>query len=121
MSSLTAVMVGIVALAHAFFLVLEMVLWTRPVGRQLMQMTPEAAEATAVLAANQGLYNGVLCAGLVWSLLTPDPLLARSLQIFFLSAVVVVGVYGGLSAKPVILAIQALPGAVALALVLAGS
>lgn len=117
MNRLTNLLVGFVALEHAWFLVLEMVLWTRPIGLALTGMTPEVAQTTAVLAANQGFYNGILCAGLVWSLMTPDVALARTLQRFFLGAVLGAGIYGGLTAMWSILALQALPATIALALV----
>ena len=107
------VVIAIVALLHVFFLVLEMFLWKRPFGLKTFNMTPEAAEATAVLAANQGLYNGFLAAGLVWGLLSGIP----SVKLFFLACVLIAGVYGGLTAKRSILYMQALPGLIGLLLV----
>lgn len=107
------ILTGVVAVSHIGFLVLEMGLWTHPTGRKIFAMTPEFAKATAVLAANQGLYNGFLAAGLIWGLISGR----RDLKLFFLGCVVVAGVFGGLSAKIDILFIQALPAAVAAALV----
>lgn len=114
---LPSVAVAIVALEHVLFLVLEMFLWTRPFGRRTFGLTQELAEQTRALAANQGLYNGFLAAGLLWSLVAGD--LARPLQIFFLACVVVAGVFGAATAKRSILVVQALPAAIALGLVLA--
>jgi len=100
----------IVALLHLYFMVLEMVLWTRPAGLRVFGQTPQQAEATKVLAANQGLYNGFLAAGLLFSLWLGD----RPMQAFFLGCVVVAGVYGALTANRRILYVQALPAAMAL-------
>lgn len=109
--------VGLVALLHAYFLVLEMFLWTKPYGRRVFGLTPERAEATKSLAANQGLYNGFLAAGLVWGLCAgADGYVPK---VFFLSCVMVAGIFGALTANRKILWIQAVPGAVALALVCA--
>jgi len=108
------VLTGLVALSHLGFLVLEMFFWDHPVGRRIFGMTPEVSASSAALAANQGLYNGFLAAGLVWALWTGRP----ELKIFFLACVVVAGVFGGVTAKTSILFTQALPAAVALALVL---
>ncbi len=104
------VLIGLVALSHLGFLVLEMFLWDHPIGRKVFGLTPELSARTAALAANQGLYNGFLAAGLVWALWADR----RDLQIFFLGCVVVAGVFGGLTAKRSILFVQALPAAVAL-------
>jgi putative membrane protein len=109
--------VGLVALLHLLFLVLEMFLWTKPVGRRVFGLGEDVAMASAPLAANQGLYNGFLAAGLIWGLVAGDADL--SIKVFFLSCVIVAGVFGALTAKRSILWAQALPGAVALALVLA--
>jgi putative membrane protein len=111
----TVVLVGLIALAHVYFLVLEMFLWRTPFGRKTFATTPEFAQASAALAANQGLYNGFLAAGLVWGLLQG---LAggRAPLSFFLVCIVIAGVYGGFTAKRSILFIQALPAAVALIL-----
>jgi len=104
----------LVALLHLYFLVLEMFLWDKPFGRRTFGMTPEQAAATKPLAMNQGLYNGFLAAGLFWGLSAGD-----AVKIFFLGCVIVAGVFGALTASRKILWVQALPGAVALALVLA--
>lgn len=108
--------VALVALLHVYFLVLEMFLWTRPLGLKVFGQTREAAEASRVLAANQGLYNGFLAAGLVWGLwLGAD---GTTIQLFFLGCVLVAGVFGAATASRKILFVQALPAALGLALVL---
>lgn len=115
-----SIMVLLVAVLHLYFMVLEMFLWNRPYGRKTFRMSAERAEATASLAANQGLYNGFLAAGLAWSLLSPDPAQALSLKFFFLGCVLVAGLYGGLTSMRPILYVQALPAAIALILVWLG-
>jgi putative membrane protein len=117
MTLLAKALVALVALLHAGFLVIEMFFWNTPFGQRSFNLTPEFAAQSAVLAANQGLYNGFLAAGLVWSLVAPKHL-AVPLQIFFLGCVVVAGVFGAATAKTSILFIQALPAAAALAAVL---
>jgi putative membrane protein len=108
------VLVGLVAALHLYFLVLEMFFWTKPLGRRVFGLKPELAQATAALAANQGLYNGFLAAGLLWGLsLGPA---GFSIRVFFLICVVVAGVFGAATANRRILWVQALPGAIALAL-----
>ena len=109
------VAVFLVAALHVYILVLEMFLWNKPAGLKAFGQTQELADATKVLAANQGLYNGFLAAGLFWGLATQN----RTFIIFFLGCVIVAGVYGALTAARKILFVQALPAAVALALVLA--
>ena len=104
-------LVALVAALHFGFMILEMVFWDHPVGRKIFRMTPQVSASSKVLAANQGLYNGFLVAGLVWALMT-DRL---DLKVFFLACVIVAGVYGALTVKPRILYIQALPAALALA------
>ncbi|MBV2357260.1 DUF1304 domain-containing protein [Streptomyces sp. J2-1] len=111
------VLVGLVAALHAYILVLEMFLWQRAPGRRFHGFDTELAATTAPLAANQGLYNGFLAAGLVWGLIASDPT-GFAAQVFFLSCVVVAGVYGAVTANPRILYAQGVPGAVALAAVL---
>ena len=111
---LAQVLVALVALLHVYFLVLEMFLWTSPKGRKVFGTTPEFAEASKVLAANQGLYNGFLAAGLVWGLARGD----AATQLFFLGCVLIAGLYGAATASRKILFVQALPAAVAMALVL---
>lgn len=115
MGLVSRALVVIVALLHVGFLVLEMFLWTGPIGQRVFATTPEFAEQSAVLAANQGLYNGFLAAGLLWGAITNS----RAFMIFFLLCVLVAGVYGGLTAKMSILYIQAAPALVALLAVLA--
>jgi putative membrane protein len=102
-------LVALVALLHLWFLVLEMFLWTAPLGLKTFRQTPEQAKATAVLAANQGLYNGFLAAGLVWGLLSND----KPIVLFFLACVFIAGVFGGFTAKRTILYVQALPALLA--------
>jgi putative membrane protein len=107
-------LIALIALLHLYFLVLEMFLWTKPTGLRVFGMSPEKAEASRVLAANQGLYNGFLAAGLIWSLLATEA--ASALKLFFLACVLVAGLYGGFTASRRILIVQALPAAIALAL-----
>ena len=104
------VLVGLVAALHLYFLVLEMFLWTKPLGIKTFGNTPEFAEASKVLAANQGLYNGFLVAGLVWALIGER----YDVAVFFLSCVVVAGVYGAATVSVRILVVQAVPAALAL-------
>ncbi len=113
MKVIASVLTGVVALSHLGFLVLEMFFWDHPVGRRIFGMTPEVSAGSAALAANQGLYNGFLAAGLLWALWADR----RELKVFFLGCVIVAGVFGGLTAKTSILFTQALPAAFALALV----
>jgi putative membrane protein len=112
------ILVSVVALAHVFFLVLEMFLWTTPFGRKTFRRTEEQQKDSAVLAANQGLYNGFLAAGLVYGMVLgfPD---GRGILLFILSCVVVAGLYGAATASRNILFVQAIPGIAALAAVLA--
>jgi putative membrane protein len=111
-SQAAQVLVALVALLHLYFMVLEMFLWNRPYGRRVFGLTAEFAAASRALAANQGLYNGFLAAGLLWGLYLGAG--GRAVQIFFLVCVVLAGVFGGLTASRKILLVQALPGAVAL-------
>jgi putative membrane protein len=106
---------ALVAVLHLYFLVLEMFLWDRPFGRRTFGLTPEFAAASKSLAANQGLYNGFLAAGLLWGLWLGDA--GTAVKLFFLGCVVVAGVFGAASVNRKILAVQALPGAIALVLV----
>jgi putative membrane protein len=112
-----AIMVTIVAALHVYFLVLEMFLWRKPFGRRTFGMTQEVADSSAVLAANQGLYNGFLAAGLLWGLFAYGVVSGRAILTFFLACVIVAGVYGGVTVSRRIVLIQAAPAAVALALV----
>jgi putative membrane protein len=102
----------IVALLHLGFLVLEMFLWTKPFGRRTFGLSRELAEATKGLAANQGLYNGFLAAGLVWGVNAGNA--GFPIKVFFLACVIVAGVFGAITAKRSILYVQALPAVVAL-------
>ena len=113
MSMLALLLVVLVALLHLYFLVLEMFLWTRPLGLKTFRNTPEKAQATRVLAANQGLYNGFLAAGLLYAVVTGS----REFALFFLACVVVAGLYGAWSVNKRIFFVQALPALLALAAV----
>ena len=114
MKIIADVAIGVVALLHVYFLVLEMFLWDKPFGLRTFGMTPEQAAATKSLAMNQGLYNGFLAAGLIWGLaLGPAGL---GLKVFFLACVIVAGIFGALTASRKILWVQAAPAAVALGL-----
>jgi putative membrane protein len=116
MTTAANIAIGFVALLHAYFLVLEMVLWDKPFGRRVFRTTPEFAAASKQLAANQGLYNGFLAAGLVWGLSLGAA--GLDVKVFFLACVIVAGVFGAVTVNRYILFIQALPGIVALALLL---
>lgn len=114
MQMIANLLVLLVALLHLYFLVLEMCLWTRPIGLKTFRNTLEKAEATRVLAANQGLYNGFLAAGLLYGVATGS----REFCVFFLACVVVAGLYGAYSVNRRIFFVQALPALVAMAAVL---
>ena len=116
MQALANIAVGLVALLHVYFLALEMFLWTKPLGLKTFRNTPEKAETTRVLAANQGLYNGLLAAGLLWGLWLGSA--GLQFKVFFLGCVIAAGVYGAWSVSRRILWVQAAPAAIALALVL---
>ena len=116
MPVLANVLVGLVAALHVYFLILEAFLWDTPYGRKTFGLTPEFAGASKALAANQGLYNGFLAAGLVWGLALGDA--GYAVKVFFLTCVVVAGVFGALTVSRKVLFIQALPAAVALLLLL---
>jgi putative membrane protein len=109
-------LVALVAALHVYFLVLEMFLWTKPLGLKTFRNSIEKATDTAVLAANQGLYNGFLAAGLVWGLVNGVPAFAFQIKTFFLLCVIVAGVYGAATVSRRILFVQAAPAAVALIL-----
>ena len=109
-------LVAVVAALHVYFLILEMFLWTRPLGLKTFRNSIEKATESAVLAANQGLYNGFLAAGLIWGLLHPNPGFAFQIKIFFLLCVIVAGVYGAATVSRRILYVQAAPAALALIL-----
>jgi putative membrane protein len=116
MKTLALVLTALVALEHLGFLGLEMFAWTLPLGQTMFHTNPDFAKATAALAANQGLYNGFLAAGLVWGLLQGTPGFGFQIKTFFLLCVVVSGVYGAATVSPRILYVQAAPAAVALIL-----
>jgi len=116
MTTTANIAVAFVALLHFWFLVLEMFLWTKPLGLKTFRLTPDFANATKALAANQGLYNGFVATGLGWGLVLGGA--GTSITVFFLGCVIVAGVFGGFTASRKIFWVQALPGAVALALVL---
>jgi len=112
-NSVANIVVALVGIAHLGFLVLEMFLWDHPIGRRVFRMTKEVSKSSAVLAGNQGLYNGFLAAGLFWGLWSG----LAPVKIFFLACVLIAGIYGGLTAKRSILLVQALPGLIGLILV----
>ena len=114
MTLAAAVLVSLVAALHVYFLVLEMFLWQTPFGMRTFGTTPEFAAASAVLAANQGLYNGFLAAGLLWALLRYGVVGGRHILSFFLLCVLIAGSYGGATVHPRILLVQALPALIAL-------
>jgi putative membrane protein len=109
-------LVALVAALHVYFLVLEMFLWTRPLGLKTFRNSLEKAKESAVLAANQGLYNGFLAAGLIWGLVQGVPAFAFQIKIFFLLCVIVAGIYGAATVSRRILWVQAAPAAIALIL-----
>src|SRR6185312_10949788 len=116
MSTIAIVLILLVALLHLYFLVLEMFLWTRPIGLKTFRNTPEKAELTRVLAANQGLYNGFLAAGLLWAAMTAQ----RDVALFFLACVVVAGLYGAATVSRRIFYVQSMPALAAIAALLRG-
>ena len=116
MTTVANIAVALVALLHVYFLVLEMFLWDKPRGLRTFGLTPEFAAASKSLAANQGLYNGFLAAGLIWGLALGAN--GEPIKVFFLGCIIVAGVFGAFTANLKILWVQALPGAIALALVL---
>jgi len=118
MSTLANIVVGLIGLLHVYILVLEMFLWDKPRGLRAFNQTQAAATASKTLAANQGLYNGFLAAGLFWGLiLGPN---GNSIKIFFLCCVLIAGLYGAATVNRKILFIQAIPAAVGLVLVVLG-
>lgn len=112
MSIAASIVIAIVALLHVYFLVLEMFLWDKPAGRRAFGLTAEFAAQSKTLAANQGLYNGFLAAGLIWALAAQR----SDVAMFFLGCVLIAGIYGGFTASRKILLVQALPAAIGLAL-----
>jgi putative membrane protein len=114
MNIVASIAVGLIAFLHLYFLVLEMFLWTKPTGRRIFGLDAEFAERSKGLAANQGLYNGFLAAGLIWGLVQDN----FEFKVFFLVCVIVAGLYGGFTVKRTILFIQALPAVLTLILVI---
>jgi putative membrane protein len=114
-TTLASAVVGLVALLHLYFLVLEMFLWTKPAGMRVFRTTPEFAKASAGLAANQGLYNGFLAAGLIWGLTLGAG--GYAVKLFFLICVTIAGIYGAATVNRRILYVQALPAIAGIALV----
>jgi putative membrane protein len=120
MAIVATALVLLVALIHVYIVVLEMVLWRTPRGLRSFQMDQDTADRTAILAKNQGLYNGFLVAGLVWGVLAADPI-GFQVKIFFLACVIVAGVFGAATVSPRILVVQAVPAGLALLAVLAAA
>ena len=120
MSLIATLLVALVALIHVYIVLLEMLWWTGPRGQKAFGLTPEFARATRALAANQGLYNGFLAAGLIWGLVHPIPEFAWQIKLFFLACVAVAGLFGAATASRKILFIQTVPAVLAmLAVILA--
>lgn len=119
MTTITTFLISIIILLHVYFLVLEMFLWDTPYGRKAFGLSSEFATQSKALAANQGLYNGFLAAGLVWGLLAGEN--GFAIKVFFLSCIVIAGIFGGFTANKKIFFVQALPAAIALVLVLSFS
>nr|WP_297784258.1 DUF1304 domain-containing protein [uncultured Allomuricauda sp.] len=115
---LAKVIIGIVALLHIYFLWLEMFAWTTKAKKVFRTFPEELFEPTKTLAANQGLYNGFLAAGLIWSLIIPDPVWQTYVAFFFLGCVAVAGVYGALTASKKIFTVQGLPAILGIILLL---
>ena len=116
MSTIANIVVGLIAIVHVYILVLEMFLWAKPTGLRAFGQTQEAATASKVLAANQGLYNGFLAAGLVWGLSLGAT--GTAVKVFFLCCVLVAGLYGAATASRKILFVQAVPAAIGLGFLL---
>ena len=112
MHPVASILIGFVALLHVWFLVLEMFLWDKPLGRKIFRLTPEFAAASKRLAMNQGLYNGFLAAGLIWGLYAND----FHVKIFFLACVIVAGIFGGITIGRKVVLVQAFPAIIALVL-----
>ncbi len=116
MQTVAATATGLIAVLHVYIMILEMFLWNTPRGRKSFGLAPEFAASTKALAANQGLYNGFLAAGLIWGLLLGSD--GNDVKVFFLACIALAGVYGAITSNKKILYIQGLPGAIALTLVL---
>jgi putative membrane protein len=117
MKTIGDLLTALVAIFHLGFLALEMFFWNHPIGQKMFSMTPEVSASSAVLAMNQGLYNGLLAAGLIWGLWAGK----RDVKLFFLGCVIVAGIFGGITAKPTIFFVQALPALLAFVCVWMGS
>jgi putative membrane protein len=115
---LSTILVGLVAVEHLYFLYLEMFAWTTPRVQRIFGTTPQIAQDSKTLAANQGLYNGFLAAGLIWGLVHPTRVTGTQIMLFFLGCVLVAAIYGGLTAKRTILWVQGVPALLALLVVL---
>lgn len=111
---IAAALVALVALIHIYILVLEMFMWAGPRGQKAFGLTPEFAKLTKVMAANQGLYNGFLAAGLIWGLLHPEREFGWQIAMFFLACVAVAGIYGAATSSRKILFIQTVPAVIAM-------
>ena len=118
MEIITSILILFVAFEHLAFLYLEMFLWTKDIGRKVFGTSKDEAEATKVLAANQGLYNGFISAGLLWGFFHSNPGVGSQIILFFLGCVIVAGVYGAITAKISILYLQAFPAAITMALLI---
>jgi len=118
MEQLAFILVALVALEHVYILVLEMFLWTKPKAMKVFGLTQEEAVNTKMVAANLGLYNGFLAAGLIWGLSHPNPVIGTQVQTFFLLCVLIAAIYGCVTAKKSIIVVQGLPALIALLLVL---
>jgi putative membrane protein len=119
MSLITKIFIGFIMAEHLYILWLEMFMWTKPLGKKVFSGFPsELFEKTKSLAANQGLYNGFLSAGLLWSLFIQDPIWSKNVAIFFTSCVAIAGIYGAATAMKKIFYTQALPALVALGLLI---
>ena len=114
MALISNILVGIVAALHAYFLVLEMFFWTQPLGLRVFNMTAQKAQDSAVLAANQGLYNGFLAVGLLYGIFAANDAVGFQFKVFFLLCVIAAGLYGGYSVSTRIIYIQAVPAMIAL-------
>ena len=118
MQTLINILVGFIAVEHIGFLYLEMFLWSKPTGQKIFKLEPNFAQESAALAANQGLYNGFLAAGLIWALLASDMTMSHHLKVFFISCVFIAGIYGWMTVSKTILYVQAIPAALTLVLLL---
>ena len=118
MNAIANILVAIVAALHVYFLTLEMFFWTKPLGLRVFGNSPQKAADSAVLAANQGLYNGFLAAGLIWGLVHNAPAFAFEIKVFFLVCAIVAGIYGAATVSRSILYVQAAPAALALILLI---